>query len=450
MLSAITGIDISIFGGSLFWIKGDRNTRIKGELRKIPVARKMSWAANGQTTRVEDRAYSLLGLFGVNMPLLYGEGNKASLRLQEEIIRYSNDDSIFAWEFIHNFDHELYENQLLAPSPEYFSWWSLSGRYDVELCSSVTGSENVGFDESFEITQKALHITVPLLHWRTRDRSSVETTRGTKNRTTYEINFEGTMQRSDLREGDAKEADSVKMAKTAEGSSTSRRSSENDSNKTGASEESSSDEDSFQGRLSEDHISESECSVNFSKSQALLKCHHGFLRVALRVSHTCLGDRRVISQVISQRPGGDEIRRAIRLRMGLRLGERHRLALYLGVPETTAFINTQSIMIRRDGDMNNFICLGSDNAIGQLSSICKGLTGVLQLASTPSKREGKSEEKKGGQTELRLATCTQPIATETQVPHQGTQSIHVHSLHLLEDLLTNLDNYNDDPHDVKR
>lgn len=57
----------------------------------------MSWAANRQTTRIEDMAYCLLGLFDVNMPLLYGEESKAFRRLQEEIIRTTSDLSIFAW-----------------------------------------------------------------------------------------------------------------------------------------------------------------------------------------------------------------------------------------------------------------------------------------------------------------------------------------------------------------
>ncbi|KAL4082154.1 heterokaryon incompatibility protein-domain-containing protein [Scleroderma yunnanense] len=61
------------------------------------VAQIMSWAAGRTTTRVEDRAYSLLGLLDVNMPMLYGEGKKAFHRLQVEIIRISNDQSIFAW-----------------------------------------------------------------------------------------------------------------------------------------------------------------------------------------------------------------------------------------------------------------------------------------------------------------------------------------------------------------
>jgi len=65
------------------------------------VAQKLSWAAKRNTTRQEDRAYSLMGLFDVNMPLLYGEGGeKAFERLQREIMKQSSDDSIFAWSSI--------------------------------------------------------------------------------------------------------------------------------------------------------------------------------------------------------------------------------------------------------------------------------------------------------------------------------------------------------------
>ena len=60
------------------------------------VAQIMSWAANRTTTRVEDKAYSLMGLLDVNMPMLYGEGKKAFHRLQLEIIRMSNDQSTLA------------------------------------------------------------------------------------------------------------------------------------------------------------------------------------------------------------------------------------------------------------------------------------------------------------------------------------------------------------------
>ncbi|KAI9149644.1 Vegetative incompatibility protein [Paramyrothecium foliicola] len=77
---------------------------------------KMTWAASRSTTRREDQAYSLLGLFNVNMPLLYGEGRKAFIRLQEAIIRQSNDPSILLWR-----SDEASESGCLATSPEYFA-----------------------------------------------------------------------------------------------------------------------------------------------------------------------------------------------------------------------------------------------------------------------------------------------------------------------------------------
>ncbi|KAK3316914.1 heterokaryon incompatibility protein-domain-containing protein [Apodospora peruviana] len=62
------------------------------------VAARMSWAAERHTTRVEDVAYCLFGIFDVNMPLIYGEGNKAFRRLQEEILQRNDDLTVFAWE----------------------------------------------------------------------------------------------------------------------------------------------------------------------------------------------------------------------------------------------------------------------------------------------------------------------------------------------------------------
>lgn len=61
------------------------------------VAERMKWASERKATREEDLAYSLLGLFDINIPLLYGEGKKAFRRLQAEIIRNSTDESVFAW-----------------------------------------------------------------------------------------------------------------------------------------------------------------------------------------------------------------------------------------------------------------------------------------------------------------------------------------------------------------
>ncbi|KAK0639127.1 hypothetical protein B0T16DRAFT_336794, partial [Cercophora newfieldiana] len=61
------------------------------------VAQKMSWAAGRKTSVVEDRAYSLMGLFDISMPMIYGEGERAFVRLQEEILKMTDDLSIFVW-----------------------------------------------------------------------------------------------------------------------------------------------------------------------------------------------------------------------------------------------------------------------------------------------------------------------------------------------------------------
>lgn len=80
-------------------------------------AQVMSWAADRKTTRVEDRAYSLMGLFGVHMPMLYGEGKSAFHRLQLEIVRSSNDHSIFAWDPKGRIRRS---GSILADDPSYF------------------------------------------------------------------------------------------------------------------------------------------------------------------------------------------------------------------------------------------------------------------------------------------------------------------------------------------
>jgi hypothetical protein len=68
----ITGIPVNALRGS--------------PLSDFNVAKRISWAASRETYRPEDKAYSLLGIFDVNMPLIYSKGkNKAINRLREEI-----------------------------------------------------------------------------------------------------------------------------------------------------------------------------------------------------------------------------------------------------------------------------------------------------------------------------------------------------------------------------
>lgn len=103
-LSSITGIDSAALRDK--------------SLNLYSVDVKMSWVRGRRTTRVEDQAYCLMGLFDVNMALLYGEGSKAFQRLQEEIIRTSSDRSIFCWE-PRSWEQPGYD--LLASCPEQFT-----------------------------------------------------------------------------------------------------------------------------------------------------------------------------------------------------------------------------------------------------------------------------------------------------------------------------------------
>ncbi len=61
---------------------------------KISVAERQVWAENRDTAVAEDRAYCMMGLLGVRMPVRYGEGGEsASKRLDNEIIRLKGNDS---------------------------------------------------------------------------------------------------------------------------------------------------------------------------------------------------------------------------------------------------------------------------------------------------------------------------------------------------------------------
>ncbi|RYP09478.1 hypothetical protein DL765_008428 [Monosporascus sp. GIB2] len=101
-VSRITGIPVDIL---------TRNY----DLERVSVAQRMSWAAERKTTKIEDRAYSLMGIFDINMPLIYGEGEKAFIRLQEEIMKVLDDHSIFAWT-----SEKENHRGLLATSPDAF------------------------------------------------------------------------------------------------------------------------------------------------------------------------------------------------------------------------------------------------------------------------------------------------------------------------------------------
>jgi len=122
-----------------------------GNVDRYNIAQRMSWAAPRKTTRPEDQAYCLMGIFGVNMPTIYGEGGtKAFMRLQQEIIKISDDRSIFIWLAP---PEETEPSGLFARSPYEFR---ASG--DVRD-SHITGITNT----SFSFNNNGLQIHLPLV-----------------------------------------------------------------------------------------------------------------------------------------------------------------------------------------------------------------------------------------------------------------------------------------------
>ena len=137
VLRKVTGIDENILSG-------------EDPLESRSIAQRMSWASRRKTTRKEDMAYCLLGIFDVNIPLLYGEGGKkAFLRLQEEIIKHSDDHTIFAWSISRS-----PQPGLLAPKPKAF-----------EKCHSMRDVGMRAARSPFSMTNRGLSIKLLATPW---------------------------------------------------------------------------------------------------------------------------------------------------------------------------------------------------------------------------------------------------------------------------------------------
>ncbi|KAF4495462.1 beta transducin [Fusarium agapanthi] len=116
------------------------------ELETTSISHRMSWAAD-RVTRKEDSAYYLMGIFGINMPLLYSEGYKAFYRLQEEIMRVPDDHSLFAWKDITS------RGGLLAPTPAAF-------KYSDDI---IPWNPFTPYNSPFTITNKGVHMEAPFI-----------------------------------------------------------------------------------------------------------------------------------------------------------------------------------------------------------------------------------------------------------------------------------------------
>lgn len=120
-------------------------------LNHFSIAQRMARASKRKTTRVEDTAYCSLGLCDINMPLLYGEGVKAFQRLQEEIIKQTDDQSLFTWTVEPFSPMSWTLASVLATSPADFARSSQIHRLHEEL-----GDPSV-------VTKKGVQIHAPLI-----------------------------------------------------------------------------------------------------------------------------------------------------------------------------------------------------------------------------------------------------------------------------------------------
>jgi hypothetical protein len=119
-------------------------------------------AAKRETTRLEDMAYCLLGIFDTNMPLLYGEGDKASIRLQEEICKQTNDMSIFAWTADPS-DHYQCRGILAAHPSEFLRFPEMLTRGHYHPKEFTITNRGIKFDDVQPLRFKGQTLILPLV-----------------------------------------------------------------------------------------------------------------------------------------------------------------------------------------------------------------------------------------------------------------------------------------------
>ncbi|KAK9781192.1 putative Heterokaryon incompatibility domain-containing protein [Seiridium cardinale] len=118
----------------------------RAKISTFSIAQRMSWAADRKTTIIEDMTYCLLGIFGINMPMLYGQGEHAFRNLQKEIIKISDDQSIFSWSPI-----DTAAEGALARSPAEF-----------QGCGSIIPDDNL-IRFPYSLTNLGLKMKIPII-----------------------------------------------------------------------------------------------------------------------------------------------------------------------------------------------------------------------------------------------------------------------------------------------
>jgi hypothetical protein len=129
---------------------------------KRKIVKRMSWASERSISRVEDIAYSFMGIFNVFLPMLYGEGDRASIRLQEKIMKLSEDHTIFVWKSLRSGSSP---RDVFVRSPSKFTervYATSRLSHSLQTISKHKGLEHKIYDPA-AITSRGLLIQLPLL-----------------------------------------------------------------------------------------------------------------------------------------------------------------------------------------------------------------------------------------------------------------------------------------------
>ena len=164
----ISGIDRDL-------LRTNDSVLIKRSLSSIPACQKMYWASKRKTTKAEDMAYCLIGIFGINhMHLKYGEGRGAFIRLQEEIIKQSSDSTLFAWQVINpvqcitenllNLDEKGPYESLFEFPESHRSFHGIFACHpgEFQLASKIKPKQHIIYNDEITVTSRGIKLTTPL------------------------------------------------------------------------------------------------------------------------------------------------------------------------------------------------------------------------------------------------------------------------------------------------
>lgn len=130
------------------------------------IHQRLRWASRRTTTRIEDMAYSLIGIFDVSMPITYGEGQRSWFRLMEIILQQCKSWEIFVWAG----EWSPYSSAI-PRSPKGYeafdiqNFTELSKTLDMGKVKGIVGETPPGLrgDHAFAMTRHGLQMKLPLL-----------------------------------------------------------------------------------------------------------------------------------------------------------------------------------------------------------------------------------------------------------------------------------------------